>query len=187
MQNKFDVDGNKSKVAIQLACEHRLISGRRFTSLRKIARYFSEGEKRRPEMRLLFPGYYSTRFAAMLQYKLHDFCCPFFHTWKGHLHSHFTPTTKILQGFCFFMQIRAFIILTSRDLMKGKGVLNSGPSSKKMSSSKRPIHVVIKGNKSVNRSNSPPSNQSARETASELMIHSERQWTIGSLCSPKQL
>ena len=71
--------------------------------------------------------------------------------------------------------------------MKGKDVLNSGLRSKKMSSFKRPINVVIKDNQSVNRSNSPPINQSARETASELMIHSESQRTIGSRCSPKQL
>ena len=89
-------------------------------------------------------------------------------------------------GFCFPMQIRAFIILTSRDLMKGKDVLKCGLSSKKISSSKWPINVVIKGNQSVNRSNSPTINQSARETASELMIDSESQWTIGSRCSPKQ-
>ena len=63
--------------------------------------------------------------------------------------------------------------------MKEKDVLNSGLSSKKMSSCKRPINVVIKGNQSVNRSNSPPVNQSARETASELMIYSESQWTNG--------
>lgn len=63
--------------------------------------------------------------------------------------------------------------------MKGKDVLNSGLSSKKMSSYKRPINVVTKGNQSVNRSNSPPVNQSARETASELMIYSESQWTNG--------
>ena len=63
--------------------------------------------------------------------------------------------------------------------MKGKDVLNSGLRSKKMSSCKRPINVVIKGNQSVNRSNSPPVNQSARETASELMIYSESQWTNG--------
>ena len=70
--------------------------------------------------------------------------------------------------------------------MKGKDVLKCGLSSKKISSSKWPINVVIKGNQSVNRSNSPAINQSARETASELMIDSESQWTIGSRCSPKQ-
>ena len=36
-------------------------------------------------------------------------------------------------GFYFLMQITAFVILTSRGLMKGKNVLNSGLSSKKMS------------------------------------------------------
>ena len=65
--------------------------------------------------------------------------------------------------------------------MKGKNVLKCGLSSKKISSCKRPINVVIKGYQSVNRSNSPLINQSARETASELMIHSESQWTVGSL------
>ena len=81
IQDRFDVGGNTRKIAIQLACKQQThFSGRRFTSLRKIARYFSEGEKQRPEMRLLFAGYYSTRFAAMLKDKLHDFCCPFFRT-----------------------------------------------------------------------------------------------------------
>ena len=72
IQDRFDVGGNTRKIAIQLACEQQThFSGRR---------YFSEGEKQRPEMRLLFAGYYSTRFAAMLKDKLHDFCCPFFRT-----------------------------------------------------------------------------------------------------------
>ena len=81
IQDRFDVGGNTRKIAIQLACEQQThFSGLRFTSFRKIASYFLEGEKRRPEMRLLFAGYYSTRFAAMLKDKLHDFCCPFFRT-----------------------------------------------------------------------------------------------------------
>ena len=44
IQDRFDVGGNTRKIAIQLACEQQThFSGRRFTSLRKIARYFSEG------------------------------------------------------------------------------------------------------------------------------------------------
>ena len=115
----------RAKSLFNWPANSRRISGRRSTSSYK-------GEKRRPEMRLLFPGYYSTRFTAMLQNKLHDFWCPFFRTWKGICTiASFYSYYQNPSGFCFLKQIRAFIILTSRDLKKGKDPLNSVLSSKK--------------------------------------------------------
>ena len=67
-------------------------------------------------------------------------------------------------GFCCLMQIRAFVILTSRGLMKGKDVLNSGLRSKKKTSScKRPINVVKKSNQSINQSIKQSTNQTISE------------------------
>ena len=75
---------------------------------------------------------YSTRFAAMLQNKLYDICCPFSVPERvictiASFHSYYQTPSR----FYCLIQIRSFVILTSRGLMKGKDVLNSGLSSKK--------------------------------------------------------